>query len=95
MEVNNGGFDQYFFNSPGDRVIQALAALETVGAGKTADILRRAMAKFPDGEIPSDRDQRQELLEQVSLDTDAFEEEDEAFLEYQDDLTSLIEAYVG
>ncbi len=53
------------------------------------------MAKFPDGEIPSDRDQRQELLEQVSLDTDAFEEEDEAFLEYQDDLTSLIEAYVG
>jgi hypothetical protein len=52
-EVNNGGFDQFFFNSSSDRTPDILRALELIGASKTADILKRAAAKFPGGMPPS------------------------------------------
>ncbi len=57
-EVNNGGFDQYFFNSAGDGAARALAGLQLIGAAKAADIVRRAMAVFgSDGPAP-DREAR-------------------------------------
>ena len=37
-EVNNGGFDQFFFNSRGDFSIESLEALELIKANKTAAI---------------------------------------------------------
>ena len=33
-EINNGGFDQYFFNSAGDKAAEAINALEAIGANK-------------------------------------------------------------
>jgi hypothetical protein len=33
-EINNGGFDQYFFNSTGDRTAETIRALELIGAKK-------------------------------------------------------------
>ena len=33
-EVNNGGFDQYFYNSAGDNTAETIQALETIGATK-------------------------------------------------------------
>src|SRR4029077_12603921 len=49
-EVNNGGFSQYFFNSSGESASFVVEALETVGAPKTADICKRAIAAaFPSG----------------------------------------------
>ncbi|MCX2740256.1 DMP19 family protein [Pontibacter anaerobius] len=46
-EVNNGGFNQFFWNSSGDYAHESLAALEVIGAKKTADIIRRAIAQCP------------------------------------------------
>ncbi|HYV66844.1 MAG TPA: DUF4375 domain-containing protein, partial [Myxococcales bacterium] len=45
-EVFNGGFDQYFFNSSGDRAREALAGLELIGAKRTASVVRRAVGLF-------------------------------------------------
>ena len=96
MEINNGGFDQYFFNSAGDRVYPTVEALEAIGAKHTANIVRRAIAKFPQGVVPENREARQEvLLDKVSPDSDAFEEEDSAFLKYQDDLASLLATHAN
>ena len=94
-EVNNGGFDQYFFNSAGDETVATIEALEVIAANKTAAIVRRACAKFPGGMPPSDRDARQTLLEEVSPDGHAFEAEDDAFSAYEDGLSALVASHAS
>lgn len=71
-EVNNGGFDQFFFNSLSDRTPEIIQALELIGASRTADIVKRAAAKFPAGMPPSEWAKRQDLLvDEVSPEADA------------------------
>lgn len=94
-EINNGGFDQFFFNSAGDYTEETIQALIKIGALHTADIVKKAAAKFPGGMPPKERDDRQELLEDISPDSDAFENFDEEFLAYEDDLASLLSCYEG
>ncbi len=94
-EINNGGFEQFFFNSAGDYTEETIQALVKIGANHTADIVNKAASKFPDGMPPKDRDNRQELLEEVSPESDAFEELDEEFLAYEDDLASLASSCKG
>jgi hypothetical protein len=89
-EVNNGGFDQFFYNSAGDNTAETIQALETIGAFTMADILKRAVAKFPGGMPPKDRFARQEILLQISPDAEAFEELDGEFCGYPDDLADLL-----
>jgi uncharacterized protein DUF4375 len=90
-EVNNGGFHQYYFNSAGDFALDTAEALDAIGAPHTAQIVRDANSVFPDGP-PRDRDARQSALAAIS--EDAFAEYDDAFLAYEDDLSSLLFAYV-
>ncbi len=92
-EVNNGGFDQFFFNAAGDHAEATIRALKTVGALEMADIVRRACARFPGGMPPANRNARQARLELLSPDSGAFEQEDADFLAYPDDLASLVAAY--
>ena len=66
-EINNGGFDQYFFNSSGDYAIEALEALKKVGAFKTAKIVEEAYSHFPENPIPKDNEKRQEILVAIDL----------------------------
>lgn len=76
-EVNNGGFDQYYFNSAGDLAIQTVEALKAIGALNTASLLAAANAEFPGAMPPVDRTERQEVLDQVreSAEFSALEEE--------------------
>jgi hypothetical protein len=94
-EVNNGGFDQFFFNSSGDKAADTIVALEQIGAKHTADIFRQAVSKFPGGMPSTNRFERQEQLEILSPDGDAFEAEDSAFYEYKDDIAALVAAFGG
>ena len=94
-EINNGGFDQFFFTSAGDHTRETIEALIAIGASHTAEIVRTAAAKFPGGMPPKDRDDRQSALERVSPDSDAFQAEDEAFLEYRDDLAAMVAGYAS
>lgn len=90
-QVNNGGFDQYFFNSSGGNAAATLDALDAVGAHKTAAIVRRACARFPGGMPPSDWNERQDvLLSTVSPDSEAFEDDDDAFYKYEEDLAGMV-----
>ena len=94
-EVNNGGFSQYFLNSSCETAAFVAEALDTIGAPRTADICRRAIATaFPAG-LPSTPDAisataadfSDEVLEQL-------ETLDSEFLEYPHNLTELLFAYV-
>lgn len=88
-EVNNGGFDQYFFNSAGDLAADALAGAQSGYAGGLAALIARAVSVL---DVPNigDRDARQSRLEAV--DSDAFEELDAAFyaLEASTDLDAVM-----
>lgn len=94
-EINNGGFNQYFCNSSGDNAHETILSLKAIGADKTADILQKAIDQFPNKSVPKDRDERTEIVEQIE-DTanEVWEELDEKFFEYEDDLNSLNIEYV-
>lgn len=92
-EVNNGGFDQLFFNA-GCGLRELPEAFRAIGAPKTADICARAMAALGQA-FPEDRETRQTLLELREKElAETLQACDEAFLRYEEDLTALNAAYV-
>jgi hypothetical protein len=92
-EVNNGGFEQYLYNSAGDNTAETIEALEAVGALRMADIVRGAAAKFPGGMPPKERFARQDLLLDHIADPEVFRELDDEFYKYPDDLGDLLKTY--
>ena len=94
-EVNNGGFDQFFFNSAGDLAFYAPEALRKIGAYKTAEIAEKANSIFgAEGPSP-DWNKRNEVLQSFGEKHDDFLGElDDQFYEYPHDLYSLLEQYL-
>jgi Domain of unknown function (DUF4375) len=89
-EINNGGFNQYFYNSSGDFSHQTIISLRQINATKTAEILQLAIDQFPNSIVPKDRSERQEILEQIEEKADeVWEQLDNRFLEYEDNLYDL------
>lgn len=94
-EINNGGFDQYFYNSSGDFAHETIISLRIIGAYKTADILQKAIDQFPNSRVSKDRAKRQEVLEQIEdAANDVWEELDQTFYKYEDDLNELNIQYI-
>lgn len=54
MEVNNGGFNQYFFNSSGQNCYETLKELKRNNKPKTAKLLKRAIILINPNHIPED-----------------------------------------
>ena len=89
-EVNNGGFSQFFYNDGGRFANEVVSAFTAIGADKTASICQKAINAFG-CDIPSARDERIDLLEKMEEDgiDETFDECDDVFYEYEDDLTKL------
>jgi hypothetical protein len=77
LEVNNGGFHQYFLNSAGDDASTAIVWLHKIGALRVAEILDQAIARFPGGAVPMDRRERIALLSRMPL--SAFDDLNDVF----------------
>lgn len=94
-EVNNGGFNQFYFNSSGDYAHETLDGLKTIGANKMADILAKANSVWPDQTVPKDRTERQEVQETIEEQADpVWGQCDDDFYEYPDDIAGLLLDYV-
>lgn len=94
-EINNGGFNQFYFNSSGDFSQESVIALLEIGADKTAEIVKKANSEFKKGIVPKDRTERQnelELIEQKAEEN--WNKCDSEFYKYQDNLTELLIAFV-
>ena len=93
-EVNNGGFNQYFWNSAGDDAALSLQSLNKIGATKTAELLKRAIDVAFSGSLPLTRDDRQKQLE---IDEDkkieALGELDDRFYEYQENFYKMLNEF--
>ena len=94
-EVNNGGFDQFYFNSSGDVALEVPGALRAIGANHTAEIVDKANALFGTNGPSPDIDVRQEQLEQLTeRDEDTLGQFDDAFYAYEDNLSTRLAAYM-
>ena len=94
-EVNNGGFNQYFFNSAGDYAQDTVKALQDIGANYTAELLQQAMSIFSDKAPSPDRYKRQEQLEKIGEEGETFLYElDKKFYVYTDPIGTLLVDYV-
>jgi hypothetical protein len=96
VEVNNGGFDQYYFNSAGDQAQVAPAKLRAIGAATTADIVESANSAFGSDGPPMDRGTRQERLEQIRDGAaELWSLLEQKFYAYPDNLRGLLERYAS
>jgi hypothetical protein len=93
-DVNNGGFDQYYFNSSGDFSHFAPTALMLIGASNMADIVHRANSLLGPNGPSRDRLARQGQLFALADRFSAFDELDRAFYAYPDDISTLLSAYL-
>jgi hypothetical protein len=94
-EVNNGGFDQFFFNSAGDVAFYGPRALEAIGANKMAIIAEQANSIFGEGGPNKIWAERREVVLSFKDKFDSFLDSlDALFYEYPDDIAALIEKYV-
>ena len=91
IEVNNGGFWQYFINSSGRYAHQTVETLKLIGADNFAKILREAIDEFPNKTVPQDDEERQEI---VDKNYGAWNKLDYKFYEYPDDLNQLNADYI-
>jgi hypothetical protein len=94
-EVNNGGFNQFYYNSSGDYANEVLESLKSIGDEKTVQIIQEANERFPDKNVPKDREERQEILEKIEDEVNGtWENLDQRFCEYEEDLNALNMAYI-
>ena len=63
MEINNGGFDQYLYNS-GAFLEELVDSLRVIGAEHTAEICRKVRELLPD-RLPATLEERRILLNQI------------------------------
>jgi hypothetical protein len=91
-DVNNGGFDQYYFNSSGDSAYYAPLALRTIGAPIMAGIVEKANSRFGPGGPPPCREERQEAL--LAMRDGLWDDLDDQFYAYPEDLSALLEAFL-
>lgn len=93
-EVNNGGHDQFFFNSTGIVWKDALEGMKMIEAHNMAINFQKAIDMFG-VDVPFDRDERGELLDKLYEDDDfpGFEEIDSTYYK-GDDMGSLLDEYV-
>lgn len=93
-EVNNGGFDQYFFNSAADDAQLALRTLEEAGCETSVDLLRRAMAAVGFNEASEDREARWEQMDEWPEHVrERLDELDSAYFRMDENPDDLLAAY--
>jgi hypothetical protein len=94
-EINNGGFNQFFFNSSGNFSSETMDALIKIKAGKTVMIFTNALSSWPDNKVPKDMIIRRTLLEKIeNKGNPIWEKCDSDFFKYEDDLTGLLLEFV-
>lgn len=95
-EVNNGGFDQYYFNASGDLAYTVVDALREIEADATARIVHEANTVFPEGDPPRRWIDRRTLMAQERFETARarLEDLDSRFYAHRDDLAGRLFAYV-
>jgi hypothetical protein len=92
-EVCNGGFNQYFFGSAGDRTDATLEALAAIGALGSMAVMANVCSLFPGGFPAADQAERRRQLDAIDPDSELFAAHDAQFQESGEDLAALAKAW--
>ena len=94
-EVNNGGFEQFLYNSSGDHAHRVEECLRTIGADKTADICHTAFSAFGKP-IPQERSKREKFLDKMESEeiSEVLSDCDDQFYDYPDPLEELCYRFI-
>ena len=71
-QVVQGGFRQFLRASSGDHARDTVQALRELGAHVSLELLEKALTVFPDGVVPTAREERVRLIDQADLADPAF-----------------------
>ena len=94
-QISNGGFEQYYHNSYGDNAFEATAALKTIGANTSADLLEKSFSTFRNGKSSKVREKRWNQLKSLSKKKkDYLEELANKFYDREDDIELLLTNYI-
>jgi hypothetical protein len=92
--VDIGGFRQ-FFESYAQHAVEAVEALDKIGAARYADITRRANALVPQGSLPDEPALRKRHLKALPRPVkDQIESLDNEFFNCGEDTTPLLHAFI-
>lgn len=94
-QVNNGGFDQFFFNSSGDFTYEVLEAYENIGAYKTAKIIIEAIKLFPKVPVSKDTETRRIIMQDLSEEiSEKWNQLDDQFYKYEENIVTFMIDYI-
>jgi len=94
-EINNGGFNQFYWNTSGNYALETVDGLKAIRALKMAEIVIKAHAEWPTETIPKDQTERQEMLEKIEdRAKTVWEQCDQEFYQYPDNIESLLFEYI-
>jgi hypothetical protein len=72
-ELDNGGFEQFFYNSSGDIADEVIAGFVRLGSPEHAGVVRQALAFFGPNGATANQSARRDMLQRTSkADKDAF-----------------------
>ncbi len=95
-EMENGGFAQLFHHDTGALSADMLEALELIRAKNSYDVVLQVVNFFPNGDIPTDEDERIEIFDQISSElVDEIAECDDRFHDAGENLVELTLKYVA
>jgi len=88
LEVDNGGFHQFFFNHSGEFAHETIASLEKASCFNAAKTLSKAISEFGLEKIPKEISARRRVLETVN--TSNFRALDEEFYESEEEIDAAL-----
>jgi len=95
-EMENGGFGQLFHHDTGGLFHDMLESLEQIRAKNTHRVLQEMVSFFPNGEVPTDEDERIETFDQFASELiDEIAECDDKFHDAGENLIELTLKFVA
>lgn len=94
FEVNNNGFEQYFYNSAGDYALLTEKALKAIGSSAFLKLFQKAISFFPDNRPDSNKEVRRKQMDHWdNLIKENLYKLDHEFSTYKEDIHLLIYQY--
>lgn len=95
-EINNGGFDQYFYNSTGYFIFDTIKYLEKIGARGNLEITKKALALVNSNNLTIEQFKSEQIDREIDYDdvSEQLNELDNEFYEYPDNLEGLLIKYI-
>jgi hypothetical protein len=95
-EMENGGFGQLFHHDAGALCTDMLEALEQIRAKNTLLVVQQMVNFFPNGEVPSDEEERMDTFDQLASElVDEIAECDDRFHDAGENLIELTLKFVA